>query len=70
MAELAEQWTAQELRPLREHGWKLVNHVGLGPGDQDHVVVGPGAVVLIETKWAALRYEVHARAGRAAGSGS
>lgn len=58
MGEMAEQWTAQELRPLREHGWKLVNHFGLGPGDQDHVVVGPGGVVLVETKWGGTPWDV------------
>lgn len=58
MGELAEQWTAQELRPLREHGWKLVNHFGLGPGDHDHVVVGPGGVVLVETKWGGTPWDV------------
>ena len=60
MGELAEQWTAQELRPAREHGWKLVNHFGLGPGDQDHVVVGPGGVVLVETKWGGTPWDVDA----------
>jgi hypothetical protein len=60
MGELAEQWTAQELRPLREHGWKLVNHFGLGFGDQDHVVVGPGGVVLIETKWGGTPWDIDA----------
>ena len=61
MGELAEQWTAQELRALREHGWKLVNHFGLGYGDQDHVVVGPGGVVLVETKWGGTPWDVDAR---------
>lgn len=60
MGELAEQWTAQELRPLREHGWKLVNHFGLGLGDHDHVVVGPGGVVLVETKWGGAPWDVNA----------
>lgn len=50
MGELAEQWTAQELRPLSKHGWRLVNFA-LSYGDQDHVLVGPGGVVLLETKW-------------------
>lgn len=61
MGELAERWTAQELRPLREHGWKLVNHLGLGSGDQDHVVVGPGGVVLVETKWGGTPWDVDAK---------
>lgn len=51
MGELAEQWTAQELRPLSKHGWRLINHFVLSHGDQDHVLVGPGGVVLVETKW-------------------
>lgn len=48
---LAEMWTADELRPLREHGWRLVNHAGLSGGDLDHVLVGPGGIVVVETKW-------------------
>lgn len=62
MGETAEQWTAQELRPLIEHGWKLVNHFGLGRGDQDHVVVGHGGVVLVETKWGGTPWDVDAGA--------
>jgi hypothetical protein len=61
MGELAEQWTAQALRPLHKHGWKLVNHFGLGPGDQDHVVIGPGGVVLVETKWGGTPWDVDGR---------
>lgn len=51
MGEMAEQWTAQQLRPLTQHGWRLVNHFGLGGGDHDHVLIGPGGIVLLETKW-------------------
>jgi hypothetical protein len=61
MGELAEQWTAQELRPLKEHGWKLINHFVLGLGDYDHVLVGPGGVVLVETKWGGTPWDVDAR---------
>lgn len=61
MGELAEQWTAQELRPFREHGWRLVNHFGLGYGDHDHVLVGPGGVVLVETKWSATPWTLDGR---------
>lgn len=53
MGELAEQWTASELRKLQQRGWRVVNHFGLGPGDIDHVVIGPGGVFVIETKWSA-----------------
>lgn len=51
MGELAEQWTAQALRPLQRHGWHLANHVLLNSGDADHILVGPGGVVVVETKW-------------------
>lgn len=61
MGELAEQWTAQELRPLRQQGWRLVNHFGLGYGDQDHVLVGPGGVVIVETKWGATPWDLDDR---------
>jgi hypothetical protein len=61
MGELAEQWTAQEVRPLQEHGWRLINHFGLGTGDYDHVLVGPGGVVLVETKWGGTPWDVDAR---------
>ncbi len=60
MGEMAEQWTAQELRPLSAHGWRLVNHFGLGRGDQDHVMVGPGGIVLVETKWGGTPWDVDA----------
>lgn len=52
MGEVAEQWTAQELRKLQLHQWHLANHVFLrGTGDIDHVLIGPGGVVVVETKW-------------------
>ncbi|MGZ6804466.1 MAG: nuclease-related domain-containing protein [Nocardioidaceae bacterium] len=52
--ELAEQWTAQALHPLQAHGYRLVNHMGInGRGDADHVLVGPGGLFVLETKWSA-----------------
>lgn len=56
MGELAEQWTARELRRLPGGGWKVVNHFGLARGDIDHVVVGSPGVFVIETKWSALSW--------------
>jgi hypothetical protein len=44
MGDLGEQWTASELRKLRRHGWRVVNHVRLREWDIDHVLVGPGGV--------------------------
>lgn len=48
---VAEQWTAAELRRLQRRGWRLVNGVVLKDGsDIDHVAVGPGGVLVVETK--------------------
>jgi len=61
MGQLAEQWTASELRRLRRRGWFLVNQVHFRPWDIDHVLLGPGGAVIVETKfstegWASSRY--------------
>jgi len=53
MGDLAEQWTAAELRGLRRGGWRLVNQLALRPWDIDHVLIGPGGAVVVETKWSA-----------------
>ena len=42
--------TAAELAKLRRHGWRTVHNLHLASGDIDHVAVGPGGVVVIETK--------------------
>jgi hypothetical protein len=59
MGEIAEQWTAQELRKLRRKGWRVVNHFMLRAWDIDHVLVGPGGVFAIETKWSAQPWELN-----------
>ena len=51
MGSVGEQWTASELRKLRQLGWFVVNHVTLKVGDIDHVLIGPGGVIAVETKW-------------------
>lgn len=51
MGEIAEQWTAAELRKLRSRGWRIVNHFALAKDDIDHVLIGPGGIAAIETKW-------------------
>lgn len=54
VGELGEQWTHQELAPLRRMGWRVVHRVLLrAHGDVDHVLLGPAGVVVIETKWSA-----------------
>jgi hypothetical protein len=56
--EYAEQWTAQELRSLLDHGYRLANHVDVdGRGDADHVLIGPGGLFVLETKWSASPWE-------------
>ena len=50
MGDLAEQWTASDLRRLRARGWRLVNGVRLGV-EIDHVLIGPGGMIAVESKW-------------------
>ena len=50
-AALAEEFTASELRRLRLKGWKRLDHVEFHAYDVDHVIVGPGGVFVIETKY-------------------
>lgn len=54
----AEQWTAMELRRLRRRGWRLVNRVVLKRQDVDHVLIGPGGVFAVETKWTATPWQL------------
>jgi hypothetical protein len=49
----AEQWTSESLRKMRPHGYHLINGARIGYGDIDHVLVGPGGVLVFETKWSA-----------------
>jgi hypothetical protein len=46
-----EHFTVSELRPLLRSGWRLVNHVLLEHRDVDHVLLGPGGLFAIETKY-------------------
>jgi hypothetical protein len=57
MGDQAEQWTAQELRPLHRRGWLLINHFSLGVNDIDHVLLGPGGAFVVETKWSGSTWE-------------
>jgi hypothetical protein len=56
--ELAERWTAEELRKLRRDGWYLINHFRLGRTEIDHVLVGPGGVFAVETKWSSEAWDI------------
>lgn len=47
----AEEWTAQGLRDGAGPGWHVISHFRLKVWDMDHVLVGPGGVFVLETKW-------------------
>jgi hypothetical protein len=47
----AEQFTSQVLRKLDRRRWVVIDHVAFDVHDIDHVVVGPGRVFAVETKW-------------------
>ncbi|MDQ3878591.1 MAG: NERD domain-containing protein [Actinomycetota bacterium] len=46
----AERWTAKELKKLRSFGWFVDGPIRFDTYDVDHVAVGPGGVLAIETK--------------------
>jgi len=47
-----EAWTAEALRKLSRDGWRLVNGLKLNNRvDIDHVAIGPGGVLAVESKW-------------------
>lgn len=66
MGQTGEQWTAQELRSHLTREWRILNHLLVGRADVDHVAVGPGGLVVIETKWTSWPFdpEYHATAAR------
>lgn len=45
-----EELTARELRRHSRSGWHAVHNIVLETGDIDHIAVGPGGAVAIETK--------------------
>lgn len=50
-AEFAEQRTSEVVLALADDGWTLVDNVEFDGLDVDHVAIGPGGVVVLETKW-------------------
>jgi hypothetical protein len=70
MGDRGEQFTASELRRMRRRGWRVINHVSLKRHlDIDHVAIGSGGVLVMETKWSGdpwmLDGTVDERVGRA-----
>lgn len=54
MGRLGEEATADSVASFRRRlkGWRIVNGISLaGHGDVDHVLIGPGGVFVIESKW-------------------
>ena len=51
MGALAEQWTSNDLKLLRRRGWRVINHIVLRHWDIDHVAIGPGGLLVVQTKW-------------------
>lgn len=70
---LGEEWTVSELRKLRRHGWRFVNHVMLEYVDIDHAVLGPAGFFAIDSKyrsdWSIARHGLdrHAAAAKTQG---
>lgn len=48
---LGETWTSMELAGRRRRGWRHVNDISLDRGQADHVAVGPGGCVVVESKF-------------------
>lgn len=58
MGDFGERSTAGELKKLNGR-WHVIHHVWFPyVGDVDHVAVGPGGVLAIETKWRSRAWEV------------
>jgi hypothetical protein len=53
----AEEWTSRELRQFVRNEaragrvWHVVDNVPMHGFDIDHVLIGPGGVIAVETKW-------------------
>lgn len=50
-AAIAESSTSSEVRKLRRKGWRIIDNLPLDGFDIDHISVGPGGVIVMETKW-------------------
>ncbi len=45
-----EEFTGHELDRCKRQGWRAIHNLHLKAGDIDHIAIGPGGVVVIETK--------------------
>jgi hypothetical protein len=65
MGEQGELWTNDELATLQKHGWMIAHGVRLREfGDIDSVAIGPGGLVVIETKWSSDAWDTTSRKRR------
>ena len=52
MGDQGERWTRDAVRPLRKRNWRLVHNALFNDGaDVDTLAIGPGGLVVVETKW-------------------
>jgi hypothetical protein len=65
MGARAERWTATELKKVKRLGATTFDHLEFYDGDVDHVLVGKGMVLAIETKWRGGGWDLAARRNRA-----
>ena len=52
MGRMGEAWTADELRHAHKQGWRHINDAYL-TNQIDHLAIGPGGLLVVETKWRA-----------------
>lgn len=65
--DVAEKWTADVLRVMSEQGWRIAHHVrDADDREIDHVLVGPGGVLVVETKWSSYDWGLHHKTFRGA----
>lgn len=60
----AERWTSKDLKRVLDRDWHVVDGVSFWNGDADHLAVGPGGIVLIETKHTDSVFDLTSRQSR------
>ncbi len=60
----AEAWTSKELRKVCGPGWHVVDGISFAFHDVDHVLVGPGGVYAVETKYSDSTIDLSSRRGQ------
>ncbi|WP_164983873.1 nuclease-related domain-containing protein [Cellulomonas endophytica] len=58
-----EEATAKVLRGLEREGWTVLHDLANGSVNFDHVVLGPGGVYCLNSKWSSYRLELTAEGG-------